>query len=127
MDARSSQRAELGYGQGDKSPSTVLDARFASLEVLRSLLPDLIIAIDIQMVRAITSLAESTIYSKIDPAHEAFDPEFPVPAKLGKRSVWKLSAVQAYLQKKFELAANSQPLTTKRKSATQIHKLGVKK
>lgn len=104
MTSRSADRTTRGLGSAIENGATVLDARFASLELLRSLLPDLIVAVDIQIVRALTSLAESTIYSKLDESHHAFDPDFPRPAKLGQRSVWNLSAVQDYLRLKFEEA-----------------------
>ena len=46
-----------------------------------------------------TKLSRSTIYSKIDPKSDAFDPTFPIQVKLGARAVaWLEEDIDTWLQ-----------------------------
>ena len=94
---RPSQDADL-----EVSREHILDARFASLSVLKELIPNLIIAIPVETVAALTGLAVSTVWSKA-----AQDPNFPQPKQHEglKRTVWNLTDVQQYLA---DLFASSQ-------------------
>jgi prophage regulatory protein len=50
-------------------------------------------------VEAVTGLSRSSIYERLNPKSEYFDPNFPKPIKLGKRAVgWRESDVAAWLE-----------------------------
>jgi predicted DNA-binding transcriptional regulator AlpA len=93
---------------------TVLDGRFLPLATLRSLLPQLEMAIPIEVVRALTGLSDSTVWSKCDEDKDTFDPEFPQPRRYPglKRTVWSLVEVQGYLRKLFDQPKRERAETT---------------
>lgn len=81
----------------------VLDARFIPLTTLRALLPDLIVAVPIDVVCSLMGLSESTVWGKCDEDKRTYDPGFPQPKRYPdlKRTVWNLKEVQLYLAKLF--------------------------
>lgn len=103
----------------------IADARFASLEFLKSLLPDLIIAIPIETVCALTALSESTVWGKCDVDNErTYDPKFPQPRRYDglKRTVWNLQEVQSFLQVVF----SAPPAQIGAKGKKQVNRRGAK-
>ena len=93
---------------------TILDGRFLPLETLRSLLPQLEMAIPIEVVRALTGLSDSTVWGKCDQDKNTFDPEFPQPRRYPglKRTVWSLVEVQEYLRRLFDQPERESSTTT---------------
>lgn len=81
-----------------------VDGTSFSLQRLRELSPDLIIAISVETVAALTGLSESTVWAKCDrnntAAYEASFPQYKRYAGV-RRTVWNFNAVQAYLQELF--------------------------
>lgn len=59
-------------------------------------------------VEKAVGLKKSAIYNRIDPKHKHYDPDFPIPIKLGSNaSGWLESDVQAWIMKKAgRVAAN---------------------
>ena len=54
--------------------------------------------IRLQELLRLIALSRATVYERINPKSERFDPSFPRPIKLGAASVgWKLSEVMAWI------------------------------
>lgn len=112
------------------------DARLVPLKVLRDLLPNLLIAIDVEVVAAMTGLSVSAVWAKCNRDKPAtFDPDFPQPRKHKslRRTVWSLTEVQGYLRELFtdpgkicETAASLRDAKSATSKTSRANRRGVK-